>query len=124
MRKAAIVTIALVVAAGSLPATAETVKFIGCPVRAVEGCLIVRNGPIVYNISSAQPAPRVGTRAIRVTAEISGSIGLCFAKPLGHIRWHYLRQRCARSGSQFRAGPAASRSRVRNAIPNPSASGG
>jgi hypothetical protein len=28
-------------------------------------------------------------------AEISGSIGLCFAKPLSHIRWHYIRQRCA-----------------------------
>jgi hypothetical protein len=95
MRRIAIAAITAVVAAGSLPATADTVRFTGCPVRAAEGCLIVRNGPIVYNISSAQPAPRVGTRAISVTAEISGSIGLCFAKPLSHIRWRYIRQRCA-----------------------------
>jgi hypothetical protein len=55
---------------------------------------VVRNGAIVYSISSARPAPRVGYRAIRVTADISGSIGLCFAKPLSHIRWRYIRQRC------------------------------
>jgi hypothetical protein len=95
MRKTAITAITAIVAAASVPAMAETVRFTACPVRAAEGCLIVRNGAIVYNISSAQPAPRVGTRAISVTAEISGSIGLCFAKPLGHIRWHYIRQRCA-----------------------------
>jgi hypothetical protein len=96
MRRTAIAAVTAVVAAAAVPAMAETVKFTGCPVRATEGCLIVRNGPIVYNISSAQPAPRVGYRAISVTAEISGSIGLCFAKPLDHIRWHYLRrQKCA-----------------------------
>jgi hypothetical protein len=55
---------------------------------------VVRNGASVYSISSAQPTPRVGYRAIRVTADISGSIGRCFAKPLDHIRWHYLRQKC------------------------------
>lgn len=95
MRRTAIAAVTAVVAAASVPAMAETVKFTGCPVRAAEGCLIVRNGAIVYNISSAQPAPRVGYRAISATAEISGSIGLCFAKPLSHIRWHYIRQRCA-----------------------------
>ena len=95
MRRTAIAAITAVVAAGSLPATADTVKFAGCPVRAAEGCLIVRNGPIVYNISSALPAPRVGYRAIAVIAEYSGGIGLCFAKPLTHIRWHYIRRsRC------------------------------
>ena len=84
------------VAAASLPATADTVKFAGCPVRAAEGCLIVRNGPIVYNISSALPSPRVGYRAIAVIAEYSGGIGLCFAKPLSDIRWRYIRRsRCA-----------------------------
>jgi hypothetical protein len=96
MRRTAIVAVTAIVAAASVPAMAETVKFKGCPVHAAEGCLIVRNSPIVYNISKAVPAPRVGYRAISVTAEISGSIGLCFAKPLDHIRWHYLRrQRCA-----------------------------
>jgi hypothetical protein len=96
MRKTAIAAVTAVVAAAGVPAMAETVKFTGCPVRAAEGCLIVRNGAIVYNISTAQPAPRVGYRAISATAEISGSIGLCFAKPLSHIRWHYLRrQKCA-----------------------------
>jgi len=94
MRKVALAAITAVVVAGSLPATAETVTFRGCPVRATEGCLIVRNGAIVYNVSSARPAPRIGYRAIAVTADISGSIGLCFAKPLDHIRWHYIRQRC------------------------------
>src|SRR5262245_41878656 len=92
MHKVAIAAIAAVVAAASLPATAETVNFAGCPVRAAEGCLIVRNGAIVYNISSARPVPRVGYRAIGVTADISGSIGLCFAKPLDHIRWRYIRR--------------------------------
>ncbi len=95
MRRIAIAAVIAVVAA-SVPAMAETVKFTGCPVHATEGCLIVRNGPIVYNISKAAPAPRIGYRAISVTAEISGGIGLCFAKPLDHIRWHYLRQRCPR----------------------------
>jgi len=95
MRNAVIAAITALVAAGSLPATAETVKFAGCPVKAAEGCLIVRNGAVVYNVSSAQPAPRIGYRAISVTAEISGGIGLCFAKPLKAIRWHYLRrQKC------------------------------
>ncbi|HTP82436.1 MAG TPA: hypothetical protein VMQ11_05805 [Alphaproteobacteria bacterium] len=95
MRKIAIAAIAAVVAAVSLPATAETVKFAGCPVRAAEGCLIVRNDAIVYNVSSAVPTPRLGYRAIRVTADYSGGIGLCFAKPLDHIRWHYIRHsRC------------------------------
>ena len=69
----------------------RTVKFTGCPVVATEGCLIVRNGPIVYNISSAVPSPRVGRRAIAVIAEYSGGIGLCFAKPLSDIRWRYIR---------------------------------
>lgn len=96
MRRTVIAAIVAVVATGSLPATAATVNFTGCPVRAAEGCLIVRNGAIVYNISSARPAPRVGYRAIAVSADIAGSIGLCFAKPLDHIRWRYLRrQRCA-----------------------------
>ncbi len=95
MRKIAIAAATAIVAAASAPAMGETVKFAGCPVRAAEGCLIVRNGEIVYNISKAAPAPRVGYRAISAIAEISGSIGLCFAKPLDHIRWHYLRQRCA-----------------------------
>src|SRR5215813_6617061 len=96
MRRIAIAAITAVVAATSLPATAETVKFAGCPVRAAEGCLIVRNGAIVYNISSARPSPRVGYRAIAVKADIAGGIGLCFAKPLDHIRWRYLRgPRCA-----------------------------
>jgi hypothetical protein len=95
MRKIAIAAVTAVVAAASVPAMAETVRFTGCPVRAAEGCLIVRNGAIVYNISSAVPAPRVGYRAIRVQADISGSIGLCFAKPLTNIRWRYLRERCA-----------------------------
>ena len=96
MRRTAIAAVAAVVVAGSVPATAETVRFAGCPVRAAEGCLIVRNGAIVYNLSSARPLPRVGYRAIAVTADISGSIGLCFAKPLDHIRWRYLRgPRCA-----------------------------
>ena len=95
MRKIAIAAITAVAAAVSLPATAETVVFSGCPVVATEGCLIVRNGPIVYNISSAVPAPRVGRRVIAVKAEYSGGIGLCFAKPLDHIRWHYIRHsRC------------------------------
>jgi hypothetical protein len=95
MRRTVIAAIAALVAAASLPATAETVKFTGCPVRAAEGCLIVRNGAIVYNISSARPSPRVGYRAIAVTADISGGIGLCFAKPLDHIRWRYIRRsRC------------------------------
>ncbi len=95
MRKAVLAAITALVAAGSLPATAETAKFAGCPVRATEGCLIVRNGPIVYNVSSAMPAPRVGYRAISVTADYTGGIGLCFAKPLKDIRWHYLRrQKC------------------------------
>jgi hypothetical protein len=70
VRRTAIAAIAAVIAVASLPATAETVKFIGCPVRVAEGCLIVRNGPIVYNISSAQPSPRVGYRAIAVIADI------------------------------------------------------
>ena len=91
MRRTVIAAITAVVAAGSLPATADTVRFTGCPVRAVEGCLIVRNGPIVYNISSAVPSPRVGRRAIAVKAEYTGGIGLCFAKPLTNIRWHYIR---------------------------------
>jgi hypothetical protein len=95
MRKIAIAAVTAVIAAASVPAMAETVQFTGCPVRAAEGCLIVRNGAVVYNISSAVPAPRVGYRAIRVRAEISGSIGLCFAKPLTNIRWHYIRERCA-----------------------------
>jgi len=97
MRRTAIaaVTAIVVAAAAGMPAMAETVTFSGCPVRAAEGCLIVRNGAVVYNISKALPSPRVGTRAIRVKADISGSIGLCFAKPLTNIRWHYLRQRCA-----------------------------
>ena len=95
MRRTVIAVITAIVAAGSLPATADTVKFTGCPVVATEGCLIVRNGPIVYNISSAVPSPRVGRRAIAVIAEYSGGIGLCFAKPLDHIRWHYIRHsRC------------------------------
>ena len=94
MRRTGIAAVAAIVVAGSVPATAETVKFTGCPVRAAEGCLIVRNGAIVYNISSARPAPRAGYRAIAITADIAGSIGLCFAKPLDHIRWHYIRQWC------------------------------
>ena len=99
MRKTVIAAITAVVAAGSLPATADTVRFTGCPVRAAEGCLIVRNGPIVYNISSAVPSPRVGTRAIAVIATYSGGIGLCFAKPLADIRWRYIRRsRCAPGG--------------------------
>jgi hypothetical protein len=96
MRRIAIAVVTAAVAAASMPAMAETVTFSGCPVRAAEGCLIVRNGAIVYNISNAQPAPRVGYRAIRVKAEIAGSIGLCFAKPLKDIRWRYIRgERCA-----------------------------
>ena len=91
MRRTALAAIAAVVVAGSMPAAAETVKFTGCPVRAAEGCLIVRNGPIVYHISSAVPSPRVGTRAIAVIAQYSGGIGLCFAKPLADIRWRYIR---------------------------------
>jgi hypothetical protein len=91
MRKIAIAAITIVVAAASLPASADTVTFAGCPVRAAEGCLIVRDGAIVYNISSAVPTPRLGRRAIAVKAEYSGGIGLCFAKPLDHIRWHYIR---------------------------------
>jgi hypothetical protein len=95
MRRITIAAITAVAAAASLPATAETVRFIGCPVVAAEGCLIVRNGPIVYNISSARPSPRIGRRAIAVTADITGSIGLCFAKPLDNIRWRYVRRtRC------------------------------
>src|SRR5262249_37084377 len=94
MRRTAFPAITAVGLARSIPAAAETVKFTGCPVVAAERCLIVRNGAVVYNISSARPAPRVGYRAISVTADISGSIGLCFAKPLDHIRWHYIRQRC------------------------------
>ncbi len=94
MRRTVIAAATAVVAA-STPVMAETGNFTGCPVRAAEGCLIVRTDAIVYNVSSAQPAPRVGYRAIRVTADISGSIGLCFAKPLTNIRWHYIRQRCA-----------------------------
>jgi hypothetical protein len=96
MRRFAIAAVAAVVVAASAPAMAETVKFRGCPVRATEGCLIVRNGPIVYNISAARPAPRVGYREIAVTGVISGSIGLCFAKPINPLRWHYIRHtRCA-----------------------------
>jgi len=95
MRKTVIAAIAAVVSAGSVPATADVVKFAGCPVHATEGCLIVRNGPIVYNISSAVPTPRLGYRAIAVVAEYSGGIGLCFAKPLDHIQWRYIRHsRC------------------------------
>jgi hypothetical protein len=95
MRRIAIAAVTAAIAAASMPAMAETVQFSGCPVRAAEGCLIVRNGAVVYNISRAVPAPRVGYRAIQVRADIAGSIGLCFAKPLTNIRWRYLRQRCA-----------------------------
>jgi hypothetical protein len=96
MHKFTIAAITAVIAATSVPAMADTVRFAGCPVVATEGCLIVRNGPIVYNVSNAIPAPRVGYRAIAVEAEYTGGIGLCFAKPLDHIRWRYLRQRCPR----------------------------
>jgi hypothetical protein len=96
MRRSALAAIAALVVAGSAPATADIVKFTGCPVHATEGCLIVRNGPIVYNISSAVPTPRIGHRAIAVIAEYSGGIEICFAKPLDHIRWRYIRHtKCA-----------------------------
>jgi hypothetical protein len=96
MHRLAIAAVTAVVVAASVPAMAETVRFAGCPVRATEGCLIVRNGAIVYNISNAIPTPRIGYRPIVVTAEYTGGIGLCFAKPLTNIRWRYLRrQRCA-----------------------------
>jgi len=47
MRRLAVAAVTAVLAAASVPAMAETVRFRGCPVRAAEGCLIVRNGAVV-----------------------------------------------------------------------------
>ncbi|MBV9932496.1 MAG: hypothetical protein JO013_16340 [Alphaproteobacteria bacterium] len=80
---------------GTAAAEPRQVQFAGCVYRGTEGgCLMVRSGTRVYDISTAKPRPNVG-RAI------AGS-GWTFAGPttcmegtrLVKIRWHYTRRLC------------------------------
>lgn len=85
------------VAAAALAAssTASAHNFSGCTYRGVEGgCLMVKSGGTVYNISSARPRPGVN-RAIAGHGDLAGGMTTCMqGTALKNIRWHYTKMAC------------------------------
>jgi hypothetical protein len=82
---------------GSAVASAKTVpvSFAGCTFAGVEGgCLMVRSGTKIYNISAAQPRPALG-RAIAGTGTVHNGPTTCMqGTPLKTISWHYIHKLC------------------------------
>lgn len=88
-------------AAASLAAssTASAHNFSGCTYRGVErGCLMVKSGGRVYNITSARPRPGVN-RAIAGHGDVARGITICQqGTALKNIRWHYTKMACPKPG--------------------------
>lgn len=80
---------------GASAAEAKTVSFSGCTYRGVEaGCLMVKSGGAVYNISAARPRPGVG-RAIAGTGSLFTGPTTCMqGTALTRISWHYTKMFC------------------------------
>jgi hypothetical protein len=90
--------IAAVLAAGSFAVSAAAapkdvvVPFSGCTMPGVEaGCLLVKNGKRIYNISSAKPRPNL-YRTIAGHGVVSNGVTTCMqGTALSDVRWHYIR---------------------------------
>lgn len=58
---------------------AQSITVTGCPTNGVEaGCIILKddNGK-TYNITSAKPKPKIGSKAIKLTGTISDKMSFC-----------------------------------------------
>jgi hypothetical protein len=80
---------------GVSAAEAKSVQFAGCTSAGVEGgCLMVRDGPRVYDITAARPRPDAG-RAIAGTGTLFTGPTICMqGVRLTGVRWHYTRMLC------------------------------
>ena len=69
-------------------AKAEDVIVEGCAIAGVEnGCVMLRSGDKLYNITAAQPKPQIGT-AGRVQGTVSNGASLCMqGSILSPARW-------------------------------------
>jgi hypothetical protein len=77
----------------------EYAKFNGCPYRSIEGCILIRgpNGQI-YNISAANPLPRIGYLGILGGGKVTDHVSFCLqGRVLENIKYHYTRLRCKAS---------------------------
>ena len=83
------------IAASSVEAQ-ETVTLTGCPTSGIEmGCLVLKQDNVTYDISAAQPKPRVGYRAVRLRGTKSSNLGICQQDViLDTIQWTYTDQKC------------------------------
>jgi hypothetical protein len=97
MIKSAIIAAAFLSVAATASAQ-EYAKFNGCPYRSVEGCILIHgpNGQ-TYNISAANPQPRIGYLGILGAGEVTNRLSFCPGRVLENIKYHYTRLRCKRS---------------------------
>ena len=76
----------------------DVVTVEGCPARGVEqGCLmlVTPDGKTTYNISAANPKPKVGDRAVRLTGTRTDKASFCMQGViLENIKWNYLEAKC------------------------------
>lgn len=80
-----------------VPADEELVTFGGCPVPLTEhSCIGVESGGKLYDITSANPAPRIGYLGIQGEGRKSNDPNTCMeGQRLKDIVWHYTKVDCA-----------------------------
>ncbi len=87
----------LVASAAAQTQKTQPVTVEGCVAPGVEGgCLMVtgKDGK-VWDISTANPRPKIGGRAIHLTGQFSGAPSYCMqGTKLDHIQWHYTDAAC------------------------------
>lgn len=80
---------------GVSAAEAKTVQFSGCTARGVEGgCLVVRDGARVYDITPARPRPAVDRAIAGTGTPFTGPSTCMQGTRLTHISWHYTKMLC------------------------------
>ena len=95
----ALAAVAAASLAASSAASAHNARFSGCTFRGVTaGCLMVKSGGRIYNITAAKPRPGLN-RAIAGSGYVTGAPTICMqGTALRNVRWHYTKMACPKPG--------------------------
>jgi len=79
------------------PKLGERISTTACPYVGVTATCLMINGAdgTVYNITGANPKPRLGARMIRLRGTVTDKVSMCNqGVVLERVRWTRTRQRC------------------------------
>ena len=95
----AVVSVAVAFAVSAQAAGDAKVSFRGCPARGVEaGCIVVKSGGKVYDVSAATPPIEVKGLGVSGTGTISGDPNTCMqGTRLKDIKYTYTKMKCPKA---------------------------